>query len=345
MRAVQKLALIVVFGLTALASVLIIYLFDEENRQESKAFHQQEQAIERATATYLQYCMSCHGPRGQGPLYGEGWIGWPLAGEIVSENDPNLREYDDGLTPTQRNQTDDPVLRAEREQIIRDAIRNGRGLMPAWAEENGGELNDEQIDELVLLIMEGDWDAVYNEAIAQNGGVYPTPAPLGGRSQQSAPAGAATPAAAATGSGVRLEGGDIYFAPTELTVPVGGIIELVNVGESLHNFAIEGYNDDAPIDMPVGGEVVQWTVPSDLAPGTYTFYCEIPGHRASGMEGTITITEAGATSGDAATSSAGLSGRAVASSSLTVDQGVAAFVGDRRVRTGRGQARLSDDRR
>jgi azurin len=51
---------------------------------------------------------------------------------------------------------------------------------------------------------------------------------------------------------------------------------------------VEGYNDDAPVDMPIG-ETVPWTVPADLAPGTYTFYCAIPGHRAL-MEGTITIT-------------------------------------------------------
>jgi uncharacterized cupredoxin-like copper-binding protein len=43
--------------------------------------------------------------------------------------------------------------------------------------------------------------------------------------------------------------------------------------------------------MPPGGELIEWVVPDDLAPGTYTFYCTVPGHRAAGMEGTITITE------------------------------------------------------
>lgn len=95
----------------------------------------------------------------------------------------------------------------------------------------------------------------------------------------------------AQGETIRVEGGDIYFDPTEFTVAQGDTIELMNVGAASHDFAIEGYNDDDPVEMPIGGEVVEWTVPSDLPPGTYTFYCTIPGHRQAGMWGTITVVE------------------------------------------------------
>ncbi len=106
----------------------------------------------------------------------------------------------------------------------------------------------------------------------------------------------AAPAAEATSSlpPIAVEGGDLYFEPTEFTAEQGQTIALTNVGALPHNFAVEGYNDAAPVDMP-NGETANWTVPADLAPGAYVFYCEIPGHREAGMVGNVTITAAGTT--------------------------------------------------
>ena len=91
--------------------------------------------------------------------------------------------------------------------------------------------------------------------------------------------------------GVTLEAGDLYFEPDALALAQGDTLILTNAGVLPHNFVVEGYNDDAPVDIPQDGET-EWTVPADLAPGTYTFFCAVPGHRQAGMHGTLTITGA-----------------------------------------------------
>ena len=92
---------------------------------------------------------------------------------------------------------------------------------------------------------------------------------------------------------VRLEGYDIGWRTADqegpevaLTLAPGATIELANVGAAPHNFQAEdlGINED----MPVGyqGSV---TIPADAAPGTYEFICNVPGHAAAGMVGTLVI--------------------------------------------------------
>jgi uncharacterized cupredoxin-like copper-binding protein len=60
-------------------------------------------------------------------------------------------------------------------------------------------------------------------------------------------------------------------------------ISLPNKGVTLHNFSIDALNVD--VDLPVGAtEEVTLTA----APGTYEYYCNVPGHKAAGMVGTLT---------------------------------------------------------
>src|SRR5690606_9447907 len=114
---------------------------------------QQETSIHRGAETYVQYCLECHGPEGNA---GEGRLGVPLN--------------------TAQNQSDDPVIGAEREQIIRETIERGRGtLMPAWAESEGGPLNPEQVNDLVIMIRNGAWDVTAEIDRENNGGALSTP--------------------------------------------------------------------------------------------------------------------------------------------------------------------------
>jgi plastocyanin len=104
------------------------------------------------------------------------------------------------------------------------------------------------------------------------------------------------------GATVQLEADDIAFSPEEIAVSAGDTIVLSNVGVLEHNFAIEGYNDAAPVNIPIGGQA-EWVVPSDLAPGTYEFYCAVPGHRSAGMHGVLTVVGADEDAGEDADTS------------------------------------------
>jgi plastocyanin len=54
-----------------------------------------------------------------------------------------------------------------------------------------------------------------------------------------------------------------------------------------HAIAVEGQGVDERGDPATPGN--RSTVSVDLKPGTYTFYCPVGGHRAAGMEGTLTV--------------------------------------------------------
>lgn len=74
----------------------------------------------------------------------------------------------------------------------------------------------------------------------------------------------------------------LKFDPDQLTATAGVIrIEQDNTGAITHTFLIDG--QDFKLTNDQSGEI-------DLAAGEYVFYCDVPGHRDAGMEGTLTVT-------------------------------------------------------
>ncbi len=61
---------------------------------------------------------------------------------------------------------------------------------------------------------------------------------------------------------------------------------------SNHNLYIVGPGAPYPLKWGThaGSPADKLTHAVELRKGTYTFYCAVPGHRAGGMEGTITVT-------------------------------------------------------
>ena len=101
-------------------------------------------------------------------------------------------------------------------------------------------------------------------------------------------AAAATPAAAASTAPqqVTITSHDIYFDPKEVTIPANTdvMVELPNEGVTLHNFSI----DELGIDVDIQPGQTEQTV-INAPPGTYEYYCNVPGHRQAGMVGTLTV--------------------------------------------------------
>ena len=74
---------------------------------------------------------------------------------------------------------------------------------------------------------------------------------------------------------------DDEFVPSTATIAVGDV-DLVNEGESPHNFTIEGQGVDVDVDP---GTTTTQSI--DLAAGTYTIFCAF--HRSDGMQGSLTV--------------------------------------------------------
>lgn len=91
---------------------------------------------------------------------------------------------------------------------------------------------------------------------------------------------------AAAGSTVTMEAGDFYFKPKDVTIPANTPVtfKITNVAQIPHNFSI----DVLAISVALPPGTTQ-DVTVNAPAGTYQFYCNLPGHRAAGMEGTLTV--------------------------------------------------------
>jgi plastocyanin len=80
------------------------------------------------------------------------------------------------------------------------------------------------------------------------------------------------------------------FDPASLSAQVGQTVNVTlnNTGVLEHNFVIDEFSVSAgPI---IGGQTADVSFTPSTA-GSYTYYCNVPGHREAGMEGTLTVTE------------------------------------------------------
>jgi plastocyanin len=78
--------------------------------------------------------------------------------------------------------------------------------------------------------------------------------------------------------------GQLLFTASKATAKAGKItIKFANTSGVPHNIAITG-KGKTPITPKGGGSFT-----ATYAPGTYTYFCEVPGHAQAGMKGTLTV--------------------------------------------------------
>jgi len=120
-----------------------------------------------------------------------------------------------------------------------------------------------------------------------------------GGSGGAAPAGEASPAAspasgeAGTGGGgaapaeASVDTVDLAFQPKELTIAANtdAKITVTNKGQLQHDFHVDALNITSKLLS--NGE--SDTVTINAKPGTYEFWCTVPGHKEAGMTGTLTV--------------------------------------------------------
>jgi cbb3-type cytochrome c oxidase subunit III len=130
-----------ILGFSALLVTVVaitVYGMREDQRMQTAQADLRQEFVAGASASYIEYCAVCHGAQGEG----------------IAANPP----------------LDSAGLRESDYDTLYKTIARGRygTTMAGWHIDEGGALDDYQIDELIALIRYGDWGEV-RELAAQRG--------------------------------------------------------------------------------------------------------------------------------------------------------------------------------
>jgi len=83
--------------------------------------------------------------------------------------------------------------------------------------------------------------------------------------------------------------GQLKYTTASLTAKAGAVsIDFTNKAPLSHNVTVASSSGEVLGATPTFTGASK-TLSLTLKPGTYKFYCTVPGHRAAGMEGTLTV--------------------------------------------------------
>jgi mono/diheme cytochrome c family protein len=126
----NKYNLISLLALLVFVIVLPLYAMQEPERMDQAQIQLRREYLEDGANLYVENCIGCHG------AYGEG------LGTMPALSNPALADADSDF-------------------LFKTIARAAHGtIMAAWHIEEGGILNDFQIEELVTLVRFGDWNQI-----------------------------------------------------------------------------------------------------------------------------------------------------------------------------------------
>lgn len=87
---------------------------------------------------------------------------------------------------------------------------------------------------------------------------------------------------------IDVVGDNFRFDPERLSVAAGELNVAFTSEDIFHTFVIDRAGGEEVVAAAERGETDRGGV--SLDPGEYVFYCDVPGHRAAGMEGILVVT-------------------------------------------------------
>jgi mono/diheme cytochrome c family protein len=126
----NRYKLITLFALLAFIIILPVYVLSEPQRMAVAQTEYQDQVVREGAELYVELCRLCHGDAGEG------------VGAMPPLDNPAFGEVDS-------------------DKLFRTIARAAHGSeMAAWHIDEGGMLNDYQINELVIFLQKADWTEV-----------------------------------------------------------------------------------------------------------------------------------------------------------------------------------------